>query len=67
MRKYLLAALSIVAAQAALAYPERPVIASEQKIGSIPRILSPQETERFMGEQYETYARLGAQLHLELK
>ena len=42
-------------------------IASEQKIGSIPRIMSPQETERFMGEQYETYAELGAQLHLELK
>jgi len=41
--------------------------AAEEKIGSIPRILSPQETERFMGEQYETYARLGAQLHLELK
>jgi len=41
--------------------------AAIQKIGSIPRILSPQETERFMGEQYETYARLAAQLHLELK
>jgi len=40
---------------------------AEEKIGSIPRILSPQETERFMGEQYETYARLAAQLHLELK
>ena len=39
----------------------------EQKIGSIPRILSPQETERFMGEQYETYAKLAAQLRLELK
>ncbi len=41
--------------------------ASEQKIGSIPRMLSPQETERFMGEQYDIYARLAAQLHLELK
>jgi tripartite-type tricarboxylate transporter receptor subunit TctC len=41
--------------------------AAEQKIGSIPRILSPQETERFMGEQYATYARLADQLHLDLK
>jgi tripartite-type tricarboxylate transporter receptor subunit TctC len=41
--------------------------ASEQRIGSIPRMLSPQETERFMGEQYAIYAKLGAQLHLELK
>ena len=28
--------------------------------------MSPQETERFMGEQYETY-KTHAQLHLELK
>jgi tripartite-type tricarboxylate transporter receptor subunit TctC len=41
--------------------------AAEEKIGSIPRMLSPQETERFMGEQYDTYAQLAAQLHLELK
>jgi tripartite-type tricarboxylate transporter receptor subunit TctC len=42
-------------------------IAGEQRIGSIPHILSPQETERFVGEQYDIYAKLGAQLHLELK
>jgi tripartite-type tricarboxylate transporter receptor subunit TctC len=41
--------------------------AAEEKIGSIPRMLSPQETERFMGEQYDIYARLAAQLHLEVK
>jgi putative tricarboxylic transport membrane protein len=41
--------------------------AAEQKIGSIPRILPPPETERFMGDQYDTYAKLGAQLHLEMK
>jgi tripartite-type tricarboxylate transporter receptor subunit TctC len=42
-------------------------IAGEEKIGSIPRILSPQETERFVGEQYRVYQQLGKQLGLELK
>ena len=42
-------------------------IAGEDKIGSIPRILSPQETEKFVGEQYRVYQQLGKQLGLELK
>ena len=33
-------------------------IASEQRIGSIPRILSPQDTEAFMGTQFGTYQQL---------
>jgi putative tricarboxylic transport membrane protein len=40
--------------------------AAEQKIGSIPRILSPQETETFMGAQFGTYEQLARQLKLEL-
>jgi putative tricarboxylic transport membrane protein len=41
-------------------------IASEQKIGSIPRMLSPQETETFVGAQFGIYEQLARQLRLEL-
>ena len=41
-------------------------IAAEQRIGSIPRILSPQDTETFMGSQFGTYQQLARQLKLEL-
>ncbi|HET7729759.1 MAG TPA: tripartite tricarboxylate transporter substrate binding protein [Usitatibacter sp.] len=42
-------------------------IAGEEKIGSIPRILPPHETERFVAEQFRVYEQLGRQLGLELK
>lgn len=42
-------------------------IAGEEKIGSMPRILSPQETEKFVAEQFRVYQQLGKQLGLELK
>jgi tripartite-type tricarboxylate transporter receptor subunit TctC len=41
-------------------------IANERKIGSIPRILPPQETEAFMGAQFDTYEQLARRLKLEL-
>ncbi len=41
-------------------------MAAEQKLGSIPRILSPQDTEAFMGAQFGTYEQLARRLKLEL-
>jgi tripartite-type tricarboxylate transporter receptor subunit TctC len=41
-------------------------IAHERKIGSIPRVLPPQETEAFMGAQFDTYEQLARRLKLEL-
>lgn len=38
-----------------------------EKIGSVPRILSPEETARFVKEQFETYDRLGKAIGLVLK
>lgn len=42
-------------------------LAGEEKIGSIPRVLSPAETEKFVGEQFTVYEKLGKQLGIELK
>lgn len=42
-------------------------LAGEEKIGSIPRILSPEETRRYVASQVQAYEKLGRQLHLELK
>jgi tripartite-type tricarboxylate transporter receptor subunit TctC len=41
-------------------------IAGEEKIGSIPRILPPRETEAFVADQFKVYEQLGKQLNLEL-
>ena len=41
-------------------------IAGEQRIGSIPRMLPPQEAEAFVGGQFGTYEQLARQLKLEL-
>ena len=35
--------------------------------GSIPRVLSPAETQKFAGEQFGVYERLGRQLQIELQ
>jgi tripartite-type tricarboxylate transporter receptor subunit TctC len=42
-------------------------IAATEKAGSIPRVLSPAETEKFAAEQFTVYERLGRQLQIELK
>lgn len=42
-------------------------ISLTEKAGSIPRVLSPAETEKFAAEQYAVYERLGRQLQIELK
>lgn len=42
-------------------------IAATEKAGSAPRVLSPAETEKFAGEQFGVYERLGRQLQIELK
>ena len=42
-------------------------IAATEKAGSTPRLLSPAETEKFAGEQFGVYERLGRQLQIELK
>jgi tripartite-type tricarboxylate transporter receptor subunit TctC len=42
-------------------------IAATEKAGSIPRVLSPAETETFAAEQFAVYERLGRQLQIELK
>lgn len=42
-------------------------LSGEEKIGSIPRVLSPGETRRYVGDQVQAYEKLGRQLHLELK
>jgi tripartite-type tricarboxylate transporter receptor subunit TctC len=41
-------------------------IAATERIGSVPRILGPAETEKFVREQYETYDRLGKAIGLTL-
>ncbi|MEO5844978.1 MAG: tripartite tricarboxylate transporter substrate binding protein [Caldimonas sp.] len=42
-------------------------LAATEKAGSIPRVLSPAETEKFAAEQFAVYERLGRQLQIELK
>ena len=42
-------------------------ISATEKIGSVPRILPPDETARFAKEQFETYDRLGKAIGLVLK
>lgn len=42
-------------------------MAATEKAGSIPRVMSPDETEKFAADQYVVYERLGRQLQIELK
>lgn len=42
-------------------------VGATEKIGSVPRILSPDETAKFVKEQFETYDRLGKSLNIVLK
>jgi tripartite-type tricarboxylate transporter receptor subunit TctC len=42
-------------------------IAATERAGSTPRVLSPAATEKFAGEQFGVYERLGRQLQIELK
>ena len=42
-------------------------LAGEEKIGSIPRVLPPAETERYVAEQFEVYKQLGKKLGIQLK
>ena len=42
-------------------------IASTEKIGSVPRVLAPEQTAEFAKVQFETYDRLARSLGLELK
>lgn len=42
-------------------------IAATEKAGSAPRVLSPSETEKYAGEQFGVYERLGRQLQIEIK
>jgi putative tricarboxylic transport membrane protein len=42
-------------------------LAATERAGSIPRVLSPAETEEFAAEQFAVYERLGRQLQIELK
>jgi tripartite-type tricarboxylate transporter receptor subunit TctC len=42
-------------------------LAGEAKIGSIPRILPPDETERFVADQFQVYQQLGHKLGIQLK
>ncbi len=42
-------------------------ITATERIGSVPRILPPEETARFVKEQFETYDRLGKAIGLVLK
>jgi tripartite-type tricarboxylate transporter receptor subunit TctC len=42
-------------------------IAATENAGSIPRVLSPSETQKFAAEQFAVYERLGRQLQIELK
>ncbi len=39
----------------------------EEKIGSIPHVLAPDETKKYVADQFETYAQLGKKLGIELK
>jgi tripartite-type tricarboxylate transporter receptor subunit TctC len=38
-----------------------------EKVGSVPRILSPEETAKFVREQYDTYYKLGKSLNIVLQ
>jgi tripartite-type tricarboxylate transporter receptor subunit TctC len=42
-------------------------LAGEAKIGSIPRILPPDETARFVADQFQVYQQLGKKLGIQLK
>ena len=42
-------------------------IAATEKLGSIPQVRPPADSDRFAGEQFEVYQRLGKQLNIELK
>jgi tripartite-type tricarboxylate transporter receptor subunit TctC len=42
-------------------------IAATESTGSIPRVLSPAETQKFVADQFVVYERLGRQLQIELK
>jgi putative tricarboxylic transport membrane protein len=42
-------------------------LAATERAGSIPRVLSRAETEKFAAEQFAVYERLGRQLQIELK
>jgi tripartite-type tricarboxylate transporter receptor subunit TctC len=42
-------------------------IGATERMGSVPRILPPEETARFVKEQFETYDRLGKAIGLVLK
>jgi tripartite-type tricarboxylate transporter receptor subunit TctC len=42
-------------------------IVATEKIGSVPHIKSPEDTAKFVQEQYETYYRLGKSLNIVLK
>lgn len=42
-------------------------LAATESAGSIPRVLSPDETEKYAAAQYAVYERLGRQLQIELK
>ena len=63
MPRELVARWSEVLAQAAR---DPQWIAGEEKIGSIPRVLGPAETESFVAAQFRVYEQLGKQLGLEL-
>lgn len=41
--------------------------AATEKAGSIPRVMTPGETEKFAADQFSVYERLGRQLQIELK
>ena len=41
-------------------------IAATEKAGSIPRVMTPNDTEKFAADQYILYERLGRQLQIEL-
>lgn len=55
------------AATLALAAKDPQWIAATEKAGSIPRVLSPVETEKFAADQFAVYERLGRQLQIEIK
>lgn len=39
----------------------------EEKIGSIPRVLGPEETHKYVADQFDVYEKLGKKLGIELK
>ncbi len=55
------------AATLAIAAQDPGWISATEKAGSIPRVLSPAETEKFAAAQFAVYERLGRQLQIELK